>query len=59
MNRKGPERPVRVTEERIREIASAIKNYFNNDRDDEMGDLASGLLLDLFMKNSTGFLHPR
>ena len=28
MNRKGPERPVRVTEERPREIASAIKNYF-------------------------------
>ena len=38
---------IQVPEETRKAMLEEIKNYFLNERDEEMGDLAAGLLLDL------------
>nr|WP_320160499.1 DUF2164 domain-containing protein [uncultured Methanoregula sp.] len=44
------ENPVRVTKERRDEMISEIKNYFLKERDEEIGDLAAGLIFDFIQE---------
>jgi uncharacterized protein (DUF2164 family) len=39
---------ISLTKERRDEMVSEIKNYFSKERDEEIGDLAAGLILDFF-----------
>jgi len=41
---------INVTKEKRDEMVSAIKNYFSKEREEEIGDLASGLILDFIIK---------
>ena len=44
------ENPVKITKERRDEMVSEIKNYFLKERDEEIGDLAAGLMLDFIQE---------
>jgi len=44
------ENTLKVTKERRDEMISQIKNYFLKERDEEIGDLAAGLILDFILK---------
>jgi uncharacterized protein (DUF2164 family) len=44
------ENAIKVTKERRDEIVSEIKNYFSNEREEELGDLAAGLILDFILE---------
>lgn len=46
------ENAIQVTKERRDLIISEIKNYFLKERDEEMGDLAAGLVLDFIMEKT-------
>lgn len=37
---------IKITEEKRENMISAIKNYFSKERDEDLGDLASSLILD-------------
>lgn len=37
---------IKISKEKREEMISSIKDYFAEERDEEMGDLAAGLLLD-------------
>lgn len=39
-----------LTKEKREEMISAIKNYFLNERDEELGDLASNLILNFIIE---------
>ncbi len=39
-----------VTKEKRNDMIAAIKNYFSKEREEEIGDLASGLLLDFIIE---------
>ena len=39
----------KLSKEKRLEMIESIKNYFDNEREEELGDLASGLILDFFM----------
>ncbi|MFH0967234.1 MAG: DUF2164 domain-containing protein [Methanobacteriota archaeon] len=41
---------IELTKERRIEIISEIKNYFTNEREEIMGDLAAGLILDFILE---------
>jgi uncharacterized protein (DUF2164 family) len=41
---------VTVTKEKRDEMVLAIKNYFLNERDEEIGDLRAGLMLDFILE---------
>jgi uncharacterized protein (DUF2164 family) len=41
---------ITLTNERREEIISEIKNYFLKEREEEVGDLAAGLILDFIME---------
>ena len=43
MSRKNP---IKISKEIREEMISSIKNYFEKERDEELGDLAAGLILD-------------
>ncbi len=43
MSRKNP---IKLNKEIREEMISSIKNYFEKERDEELGDLAAGLILD-------------
>ncbi len=43
MSRKNP---IKISKEARAEMISSIKNYFAKERDEELGDLAAGLVLD-------------
>ena len=43
------ENSVKVTKERRDDMISEIKNYFLNEREEEIGDLAAGLMLDFIL----------
>lgn len=43
MSRKNP---IKINKETREEMISSIKNYFDKERDEELGDLAAGLILD-------------
>lgn len=40
---------IKLTQEKKEHMISAIKSYFLNERDEELGDLASGMILDFFI----------
>jgi uncharacterized protein (DUF2164 family) len=44
------ENPVKVTKEVRDEMVSDIKGYFLKEREEEIGDLAAGLMLDFFLE---------
>ena len=44
------ENTLTVTKERRDEMISLIKNYFLKERDEEIGDLAAGLILDFILE---------
>jgi uncharacterized protein (DUF2164 family) len=41
---------IRLTKERRDEMVSEIKNYFSKEREEEIGDLAAGLILDFIVE---------
>jgi uncharacterized protein (DUF2164 family) len=41
---------INVTKEKRDEMVSAIKNYFSKEREEEIGDLASGMILDFIIE---------
>ena len=41
---------INLTKEKRIEMISLIKNYFQNEREEELGDLASGMILDFFIE---------
>lgn len=40
---------IKLTKDKREYMISAIKNYFSNERDEDLGDLASGMILDFFI----------
>jgi len=44
------ENRIRLTKERRDELVSEIKNYFLKEREEEIGDLAAGLVLDFIVE---------
>lgn len=40
---------IKLSKEKKKEMTSAIKDYFLNERDEELGDLASSLILDFII----------
>lgn len=40
---------IKLTKEKREYMISSIKNYFSNERDEDLGDLASGMILDFFI----------
>ncbi len=42
--------PVKVTKERRREMIAEIKNFFSKEREEEIGDLAAGIILDFILE---------
>ncbi|AJA47092.1 hypothetical protein CPAST_c09920 [Clostridium pasteurianum DSM 525 = ATCC 6013] len=41
---------IKLTNEKREEMISAIKNYFLNEREEEIGDLAAGLILNFVIE---------
>jgi uncharacterized protein (DUF2164 family) len=41
---------IKLTKEKREDMISAIKYYFLKEREDELGDLAAGLILDFIVK---------
>ena len=50
MNGMRNENTLTLTKERRAEMVSQIKNYFLKERDEEIGDLAAGLILDFILE---------
>jgi len=50
MNCMKKENSVKVTKERRDEMVSDIKKYFSKEREEEIGDLAAGLILDFILE---------
>ena len=40
---------IKLTKEQREDMISTIKNYFNNEREEELGDLASSKILDFII----------
>ena len=45
----GKEHPVKISKARRDEMIAEIKNYFSTEREEEIGDLAAGMLLDFIV----------
>lgn len=43
-------RKFNIAKEKRNDMISSIKNYFYNERDEEIGDLGASLVLDFFME---------
>jgi uncharacterized protein (DUF2164 family) len=43
------EQPITLSKERRNTMISEIKKYYSNERDEVIGELAAGMLLDFFM----------
>ena len=41
---------IKIGKETREDMISSIKNYFEKERDEELGDLAAGLILDFIME---------
>ncbi|WP_035290973.1 DUF2164 domain-containing protein [Clostridium sp. KNHs214] len=41
---------IKLSKEKREKMISSIKEYFFNERDEELGDLAAGLILDFFIE---------
>jgi uncharacterized protein (DUF2164 family) len=50
MNQMRNENSVNVTKEKRDEMVSEVKNYFSKVREEEIGDLAAGLILDFVVE---------
>ncbi|WP_102400456.1 DUF2164 domain-containing protein [Haloimpatiens massiliensis] len=47
---------IKLSKEKREKMISSIKEYFFNERDEQLGDLAAGLILDFFIEElSTEF----
>jgi len=44
------ENPIKITKEQRDEMVPEIKNYFLKERDEEIGDLAAGLIFDFILE---------
>jgi uncharacterized protein (DUF2164 family) len=44
------ENAIKVTKDQREEMVSAIKNYFLKEREEEIGDLRAGLMLDFILE---------
>jgi uncharacterized protein (DUF2164 family) len=44
------ENNIKLTKEKRNDMISAIKNYYVKEREEEIGDLASGLILDFIIE---------
>ena len=44
------ENVIKITKEKRADMVCAIKNYYLKERDEEIGDLAAGLMLDFIIK---------
>jgi uncharacterized protein (DUF2164 family) len=42
--------PIKVTKERRSEMIAEIKNFFSKEREEEIGDLAAGIILDFILE---------
>lgn len=42
---------IKLTKEKREDMLSAIKHYFLKEREEELGDLAAGLILDFIIKD--------
>lgn len=45
----GKKNPIKIKKEVREDMISSIKNYFEKERDEELGDLAAGLILDFII----------
>jgi len=45
---------ISLTRERRHEMVEAIQNYFDKERDEELGNLAAGLMLDFIIEELAG-----
>ena len=45
-----PDNSIQLSNERKADMLTAIKQYFQKERDEEIGDLAAGLMLDFITK---------
>ena len=41
---------IKISREKRAEMIALIKGYFENEREEEIGDLASGMMLDFFIE---------
>lgn len=41
---------IKLSKEKRVEMITSIKNYFQNEREEELGDLASGMILNFFIE---------
>jgi uncharacterized protein (DUF2164 family) len=41
---------IKLSKEKRIEMITSIKNYFENEREEQLGDLASGMILDFFIE---------
>ncbi|WP_424356813.1 DUF2164 domain-containing protein [Methanocella sp. MCL-LM] len=41
---------IKISKEKRAEMVTAIKNYYLTERDEDIGDLAAGLILDFFIE---------
>jgi uncharacterized protein (DUF2164 family) len=41
---------IKITKEKRDEMVTAIKNYFSKEREEEIGDLAAGLILEFIIE---------
>ena len=48
---------IKITNEIRMEMISHIKDYFSNERDEELGDLASELILDFFINELGPYIY--
>lgn len=46
----GNKDKIKLDKEKRENMISAIKNYFSKERDEELGDLASGMILDFIVE---------
>lgn len=40
---------IKISKEKRQEMISSIKEYYSNERDEDLGDLAAGLILDFII----------
>lgn len=46
----GKKNPIKISKETRGDMISSIKNYFEKEREEELGDLAAGLILDFIIE---------
>ena len=47
----GKKNPIKISKETRGDMISSIKNYFEKEREEELGDLAAGLILDFIIED--------